>query len=89
MSRNERAGLGGTGSNEKRSNTMLNKFFSSDYKSFSGKSQCMHCRSDYMRFAVDGFCQGCQQRAEFVLREHPAVARRAETDEIVVNGGRA
>ncbi len=31
--------------------------------------QCTKCRSDYMKFAVDGFCQRCLQRVEFILRE--------------------
>lgn len=31
--------------------------------------QCRKCGSDYMRYAVEGFCQRCQQRAEFFRRD--------------------
>ncbi len=36
--------------------------------------QCQKCGSDYMKFSVDGFCQYCQQRCEFIMREHPHIA---------------
>ena len=33
--------------------------------------QCLNCGSDYMRDAVNGNCQWCQQYVEYVLRERP------------------
>ncbi len=38
---------------------------------------CRKCGSDYHKFAVDGFCQNCQQRVEFIVREFPATANAA------------
>lgn len=59
------------------------KAFSVPYGSPFGLGvQCRKCGSDYMRFSVDGYCQGCQQRVEYVIRERlaatvPAKAGRA------------
>lgn len=36
---------------------------------------CRKCGSDYHKFAVDGFCQDCQQKVEFINREYPHIAR--------------
>jgi hypothetical protein len=38
-------------------------------------SKCVQCRSDYMKFSVQGVCQDCQQKVEFILREHPKYAQ--------------
>lgn len=44
--------------------------FSSIECNFSGLiSQCKRCKSDYMRDSVDGYCQRCLQRVEFITRE--------------------
>lgn len=59
-------------------------FLTGNQKAFSAfdcnrkqmRGQCVKCRSDYMKFAVDGFCQDCQQRVEFVRREHPHILRK-------------
>jgi len=40
--------------------------------------QCVRCRSDYMKFAVDGYCQDCQQKVEFILREHQQVLKKIQ-----------
>lgn len=39
-------------------------------------SQCRQCGSDYMRFAQGGYCLGCQQKVEFIIREHPYIPQR-------------
>jgi hypothetical protein len=41
----------------------------SKYRASQTLTQCKKCRSDYMRAAVDGYCQRCQQREEFIIRE--------------------
>lgn len=46
---------------------------------FGQSVKCQKCKSDYMKFAVDGFCQDCQQRVEFIIREHPATANSARS----------
>ncbi len=38
--------------------------------------QCVKCQSDYMKFSVNGFCQRCLQRVEFIIREHPQVLQQ-------------
>jgi hypothetical protein len=40
---------------------------------YGRSSLCIVCGSDYMKFAVDGCCQSCQQRAEFSKRERGKV----------------
>ena len=80
MTRNDEAGnrlAHGSGSNEKWLTGNQRRFFNSDYRFFAHSVQCRFCGSDNMRFAVNGHCQRCQQRVEYVLREHPATERRA------------
>ncbi|MBK7514021.1 MAG: hypothetical protein IPI76_17450 [Chloracidobacterium sp.] len=80
MNKHEKTGhrlAHGSGPNEKWLTGNQRRFFNSDYKHFSRSVQCKYCGSDYMRFAVDGYCQQCQQRAEYVIRERPATAQRA------------
>jgi hypothetical protein len=79
MARSEKADLRGIGSYEKHSTSESKRFFVSDYRQFKAAVQCRHCDSDYLRFAVDGYCQRCQQRSEYVLRERPATAERARS----------
>lgn len=72
MTRNDEAGnrlAHGSGSKEKRLTGNQRGFFTSNYKQFSLSVQCKNCGSDYMRFAFDGDCQRCQQRAEYLRRE--------------------
>lgn len=38
--------------------------------------QCVKCLSDYMKFSVNGYCQRCLQKIEFIVREHPQVLRQ-------------
>lgn len=53
---------------------------SANYRRGGNLRQCVRCDSDYMKFASkDGYCQDCQQRAEFIIREHPHVLNRART----------
>jgi len=78
MARNERADLRGIGSNEKSTTANRKGFFNFNYRRFGDPHQCRHCGSDYMRFAVGGYCQRCQQRAEFVIRERPAAGHSLE-----------
>lgn len=49
-----------------------------DFNRKKNFGQCVKCRSDYMRFAIDGYCQDCQQRVEFIVRERPHVLRRIQ-----------
>lgn len=42
-------------------------------------SQCLGCKSDYMRFAHSGYCQDCQQRVEFIRRERPDVLTKIKS----------
>ena len=58
-----------------------NAFGFFDYRKTVAYGQCRKCGSDYMKFAIDGYCQNCQQKVEFIVREHPHVARQAR------NGG--
>jgi hypothetical protein len=51
------------------------------YMQKAPSKQCRNCRSDYMKFAVKGFCQHCQQRVEFIVREHPHIAAQAQKQE--------
>ena len=54
----------------------LNAF---NYRQNSIFNQCQKCGSDYMKYSENGFCQDCQQRAEFVVREHPHIVRRVQS----------
>lgn len=45
-----------------------------NFNEYPSAVQCKICSSDYMRFAIDGHCQRCVQRVEFVIREHPHIA---------------
>ncbi len=45
--------------------------------------QCINCKSDYLRFAVDSCCQDCLQRIEFITRERPQM-----TEKLFPQGGR-
>lgn len=81
MARQDKAGYRldhGSGSNEKWLTGNQRRFFNSDYTHFPLVVQCQYCGSDYMRFSVNGYCQRCQQRAEYVIRESPATAERAK-----------
>ncbi len=53
-----------------------------NYKQFArfGQSiKCRKCQSDYMKFSsIDGYCQDCQQRVEFIIREYPPIANQAK-----------
>lgn len=81
MAKNNKAGYRlahGSGPDEKWLTRNQRRFFNSDHNRFSNSVQCKYCGSDYMRFSVEGYCQRCQQRAEYVLREHPFTAERAK-----------
>lgn len=54
-----------------------------DYRKNQPFGQCVRCQSDYMKFSVNGYCQRCLQRIEFIIREHPQVLQR-----IKINGGK-
>lgn len=59
----------GSGSNEKHLTGKSKRFSAYDYKHFPHSVQCKYCGSDYMQFSVDGYCQRCQQRCEYAIRE--------------------
>lgn len=81
MFRNKESRSVNSGPNEKHSTTKSKRFSISDYKQFGQVIQCKHCRSEYMRFAVNGYCQRCQQRAEYVLRERTGTVDTAGAGE--------
>lgn len=51
-------------------------FFRFDINKSVNFGQCIRCKSDYMNFSVNGYCQNCIQRVEFVNREHPQVLKK-------------
>ena len=77
MVRDERADLHGIGSYEKFTTANRKRFFETKYRQFPHLNQCKNCSSDYMRYSIDGFCQRCQQRAEFVIRERLTIVTTA------------
>lgn len=46
-----------------------------NYRKYERNGQCSQCGSDYMKHSVNGFCQDCMQRVEFIVREHPQTLR--------------
>ena len=78
-----RKGSGGTLPSNHKTNSLAggkskgSGFF--DYRKTVRYGQCQKCGSDYMRFSVNGFCQDCQQKVEFIVREHPHVAQQARS----------
>lgn len=77
MARIRKADAGHIGSKTNFTGGEIKAFSGSKYRHFPHSVQCLYCGSDYMRFAVDGYCQRCQQRAEYILRECPATVERA------------
>lgn len=78
MSKNERAGYGGDRSGLYQNFIVGGKpkgFDAFNYRKNAPFGQCQKCGSDYMKFSVNGFCQDCQQRCEFITREHPHIVR--------------
>ena len=69
----------GTASNQNNFAGGKSKNF--DFLNFRRKPdsmQCKNCGSDYMRYEKDGFCQDCQQKAEFVFREKLSPTQRQQ-----------
>ena len=76
MFKDNKATLQGGFVNNQNSRGRINhRQFVFNYTQNRNAVQCLKCGSDYMRFAVDGYCQNCQQRVEYILREHPRTAR--------------
>lgn len=69
-----------SGSNEKliKRAGLNNGFSVRNYNRFAIMNQCRLCGSDYLRFAIDNVCLDCQQRTEFVIREHPHIVARTQ-----------
>ncbi len=42
-----------------------------------------------MRFSVDGYCQGCQQRVEYVIRERSSTSERKNLRSAIGEGVKA
>jgi len=54
-----------------RENTFAGKQSNSPRSNYTSKRpyfQCLECRSDYQKFAVNGICQVCLQRTEHLVR---------------------
>lgn len=66
---NKRAALSKIRPSEKRSTSKSKQFFDYQLTQVQNSHQCHGCRSDYMRFSQDGFCQWCLQRFEHESRE--------------------
>ncbi len=79
MTKTKGADLRGGSSKEKHLTNRTKRFLRSEYKQFSHSNQCNYCGSDYMRFSLMGYCQRCQQRAEYVLRERLMTAAKVKT----------
>lgn len=95
MTKGDEAGnrlVHGSGLYEKHLTGLSKRSSLPDYNYFAPSVQCKFCGSDYMRFAVDGHCQRCQQRVEYILREArgPASSRTeaglVAEREVFVNG---
>lgn len=69
MYRNEKADLRRIGQKTNFLNGHSKKFSAPKYILVGTNIQCLQCGSDYMRFHVEGLCQRCQQRVEFIQRE--------------------
>jgi predicted Zn-ribbon and HTH transcriptional regulator len=54
-------------------------FSNKQYRAYWRISQCKNCGSDFMRWAVDGYCQDCQQNVEFIVRERSYAMKTATT----------
>ena len=77
MPSKEKADLHRIGSKENHSTGKSKRFLAFHSSRFPHLVQCRFCGSGHMRFAVNGYCQRCQRRVEYVLREDPATAGRA------------
>jgi len=66
------------GSGPIENSTRVNRkgYFGNNCRLFGLQIQCRKCGSDFMKAALDGLCQDCLQRAEFVIRERPDIVRR-------------
>lgn len=51
-------------------------FFEFDNNKNNRTGQCIRCKSDYMKYAIKGYCQNCIQRCEFISREYPQVLEK-------------
>lgn len=78
MTRSKKADLRGAGSKTNFTGGEIKAFSNRKYNPYWKTVQCRFCGSDYMRYAVNGYCQRCQQRAEFVLRDGRNGAARNE-----------
>lgn len=86
MNTNGKADAVNIGSNQNQyitgGNKRLNAF---QYRANRDSFQCKRCGSDYGRFASpDGFCQDCQQRVEFIRREHPQIINQVRREAVRV-----
>ena len=54
----------------------LNRLSVVDYTRLNNSRQCKKCCSDYMKFSIDGYCQKCVQRVEFIMRERPQILQK-------------
>ena len=60
-----------TGGNQKT-------FDAFEYTLYGQDFQCKNCHSDYDKFQIGGYCIDCQQKAEFVRREHPHIIAKIQ-----------
>lgn len=48
-----------------------------DFRRIRSSSQCFSCGGDYLKYSVNGYCQDCLQKIEFIKREHPHIYANA------------
>jgi hypothetical protein len=68
--------------NQSNLTTNQKSLVQSNFRRSHISSQCIRCNSDYMKFSVNGFCQNCQQKAEFVKREHSNLLDQNKNKEV-------
>jgi hypothetical protein len=57
-----------------------------NYKKNTASGQCRNCGSDDNRFAIDSICIRCQQKVEYIVREHPGVLKNLNHVPLVSGG---
>lgn len=60
------------------SDTNQERFSKQNLTGYWRDRQCRRCYSDYMKFSLEGYCQRCQQRVEYILRESKRQATSRE-----------
>ena len=90
MKANSKAGATNTGSKPKTfliaggNQKRFDHFYYRQFDNYGQSARCRKCKSDYMKFSLNGYCQNCIQKVEFIVREYPNVARDARNQKAEV-----